>query len=277
MKLFNLTQTPKPGKCEARRCTGDVECSDMPGEWWGRENAQLCGEHAQKLLEYAEEHPEGPGAVPVQEASAALAKLEPSALTIEPQLQAQLTQYATDGAEILAIAKEFAPDGQEDLEMMNDLLRDVKGTMKEIAGFKETLIAPWSAALEILREACRPAEKPWTAAELLFKQKLAAAKIIEDRRNQQMLKAAAEANARGDTQATVEALGKVTTTSDLKGTSMISSWDFVIEDEMLLPREFLTPNVTLLKELCAHSTDGPPTAVPGIKFIPKVSVRVRAS
>lgn len=61
--------------------------------------------------------------------------------------------------------------------------------------------------------------------------------------------------------------------SDSAGVSLVETWDIEITDESLIPREYLAPNLVQLRALARKS--GGTARVPGVRMVPKSSVRVR--
>lgn len=187
-------------------------------------------------------------------------------------------QESESALEVLATVKGFKVHTRDDLELAAEVLADVKGRAKRIEAREKEITAPLNAALKSARALFRPAREALAEIEALIKSQIGAFTADEERRNREALAAAAAAHAQGDARGTQEALGMVATTKNVSGLTTYQKWDFEIVDERALPREFLTANVTLIKEHASHATGGAePTPIAGVRFFPRMVVASRAS
>jgi hypothetical protein len=267
MTLFTLRKIRKEGVCDANRCKA-TETSNTFGDLWGRESAKLCSTHTAAAIAFAEANP----------------KHEPPKLWLVPPVPVQHAALATEleGEQALAkgqldFIRSFEIKTQADLEEVAGWLREVKQRRIELETKEKGITAPMHTALQKVRDLFRPAKTFWADAEVILKAKISAQKILEAQNNAKAMRDAADAHAQGDPAATVAAIAQVKSTHDLEGIVVVSKWAYVIEDESLLPREFLTPNLQLLKEHCSHSTDRQPTPIAGVKFIPDAQIRASAA
>jgi hypothetical protein len=270
-KLFNLSKTAKGG-CDAMRCKEEEALEEVEGFLWERDSIKLCPTHVAKLMAYLEGGPEASDTKPTVIRSKRVAPV----VEIDP--------IVANNAEQQVLAEELykevqalgGADDQDALDFINEILRDVKKSAKDLEAEEKSKTRPLLDALNKIRDLYRPAKKAWANLELLLKRKITNVRLAEEQRNREAQKLMADAHAAGDTVAVQEAADKVITTKGLEGTTVIPKWNFEIEDETLLPREFLMPNLTLIKEHCAHSTDREPTPIPGVRFYPDATVRTVA-
>ncbi len=273
MALFNLKKTRKPTECHAMRCTNSQHWQDEGGtaiehpvDLWGVNKVYLCEYHTKLADDFHTANPDF--------------KPEKRALSEGEALEAVATDTAREAAEgkdILDIIDGLDVQTQEGLEFANALLRDVKAKLKKLEADEKSITQPQTTALQRVRALFRPAKTAWADVELRLKRKLITARLLEDSNNKKALAEAMDAHDRGDAEGHAAALERVHSATDLEGTSIITKWSFEIEDESLLPREFLMPNMTLIHEHCSHSTQREPTPIPGVRFYPDGQVRTRAS
>lgn len=263
-KLFTLKKNPKQGVCHANRCKETEGLSKAPGDLWGREEVELCERHLAQAVKAAES-----GVQPQPR--------EQSATEKEAALSAEMAQEHASGKELLELSKGFVPKTQEDLEFVNKMLQDVKGNLKALEAQEKGITVPLTTALNRTRALFRPVKTVLADVELRLKRIIKTARLLQDDNNRKALAEAAERHAAGDAEGHAAALAKVQTVTDLQGTSITTKWLYEIEDESKLPREFLKPNETLIKEHCAHSTSKEPTPIPGVRFYPDATVRSSAT
>lgn len=266
MKLFRLKRK-LDDSCDASRCKEEEPTDGLPGDLWGRQTVKLCNKHAERAIKYARHAENEPAAPPPA----------PQMGDVSDKTTALVRSFASEGEQVLEVVRDYKIETHEELTTVATWLREVKSKRNELERQEKEITQPINTALRKVRELFKPAKKFWADAELLLKSKIGAAKLLEERRNQAALQEAADAHAAGDTEGVVAATAKVTTTADVPGVTTYTKWTFVIEDESLLPREFLMPNDKLIKEHCSHSTDRQPTPIPGVKFIPDVQVSARAA
>ncbi len=192
-------------------------------------------------------------------------------------VQKEADQQRNEASQMLAVARDFSIQTRDDLAIVAEMLADIKGRAKRLEERKKEITGPLNAALKSARDLFRPAEEAFAQIEAAAKGKIAAFTADEERRNREALAAAAAAHACGDARGTQEALAQVATTKNVAGLSTYQKWDYEVVNEALLPREFLTANLTLIKEHASHSTKGDPTPIPGVRFFPRVVVTSRST
>jgi hypothetical protein len=192
---------------------------------------------------------------------------------VKPRMKAE----AEEAGVALEQAKAYQIITQEDLDVANLILGDVKAKLKTLEKDEKDTTQSASTFIARVRAAFRPAKLAWGQIEMVLKKEILNARLREEENNKKALAEAREAQVAGDKQRHAAALERVHTTTDLSGTSIRTFWTFEVEDETKLPRSYLTPNLTKLKEHCAHSTAREPEPIPGVKFIPTGTVSARAT
>ena len=262
---MNLKKRPKTGQCHALRCTEEaaINIAGMP---WGVETAQLCLDHYNRAVED----------YPTMTQPSAIVKAPPAdGVAVAPSeepLEEDLLARRKDAADVSKMARSWPMDTPEALEDLAQVLTLVKGQRDELEGEIQSATSVLAKELEKRRATYRPLKKALADAESTIKARFSQHRIEEEERNRKLKEAAAEAYEQGRVEEVEGHLSQVTNINDTQGVTTRLKWDFVIEDESKLPREFLMPNEKLIKEHCNHSTEKAPTAVPGVRFVPSAVV-----
>ncbi len=191
----------------------------------------------------------------------------------EKDLAAQTAEAKT----VLVEIQDYPITSQEDTKVFSGLLQDVKGRWKDIEAKRKSLTDPLNTVLKRINEMFSPPLTALKSAEVAIKSKLAAAEAEARQRAQQALLAASEAAASADAEAVTEAIEAHDTAVQIpqaEGLQYRQLWTFEIENESLIPREFLIPDVRALKALATAQKER--ASVPGVKFISQTSVVSRA-
>lgn len=179
---------------------------------------------------------------------------------------------------MLDTARGFVIETRDDLALAADVLAEVKGKWKRLDEREKEITRPMNDALKKTRALFKPAKDYFGEVETHLKRAIGAHKMLEEKRNAEAARAAADAHEAGDTQGVVNAMATIAHISNVGGLTTMRKWRFEITDASKLPREFLCPNETLIKEHAAHTTgDDDPTPIPGVRFYPEVVVRSRAT
>lgn len=189
----------------------------------------------------------------------------------------ELEPHVEEGRGVVAFLKDYAVETQEDLEHVAEWLTITKAKRNWLEAREKEITSPINEGLKRVRELFKPAKTLWADIELALKAKVAAARLLEEQHNKDALSAAADAHAQGDAKGTVAAIATMTNSRDLAGVSTRMRWTYIIDDASQLPREFTMPNEKLLKEHCSHATKGEPTPIPGVRFVPGVTVSATAA
>lgn len=237
--LFKLKKSVK-GACQAARCRAQ-HALEISGELWRAEVAKLCEPHAAEALAFAEAHPDyvPPQTVFSPEEKADLMHLR--------DVAEEIKLFAREGDDVLGIVRDFKIETQADMQRVNDWLHDVVERRKKLAEKEKSVTEPFALGLSRLKALFRPAKQFWADAEIVLRRKISLTKMGEAERNEAAMQQAAEATAAGDQEGAAAALARVAHVSELEGTTIVDSWEFEIVDESKLPREYMRPDVGLIK------------------------------
>lgn len=203
---------------------------------------------------------------------------KPAATPGTDVVKAEARAATTDAEHLLETVRTFEIRTRDDLALAGEALMDVKGRARRLKTRQDEITKPLNQALAATRALFRPALSLLDDVERAIKAQVGAFAAEEHARNSAAVTRAADAHAEGDARGVEEALAEVASVKDVEGITTYQRWRFVVEDETLLPREFLTPNLTLLGEHAKHTTKGSePTPVPGVRFFPETVVAARAS
>ena len=265
VKLFKLTKSEKQG-CEASRCKETEPLFGMDGKFWGRTRVNLCQRHAEQLEKFTEKNPEYQP--PVMEVSTPL----------DASVEALLVKLDEEAKKILEMLEGWEITTQEELEDANNWLRAAKAKRDYIEAREKEITQPIQQSIKLIRERHKPAKQNWANVEFILKGKISKVKMLEEERNRKALAEAAEAHAAGDQTKTENALSKVTSVGDLKGTSTQGRWRFEIIDASQIPRAYLQVNESAIRaHVAKYTLEKQPPAIPGVKFIPDMKVTSRAA
>lgn len=271
MKLFAIKKTRKTGECAAMRCT-DPSTRDCPFDelWQTSDTVELCDRHMTTASAYAETLTQG----------AAIVQSSPQLPSTWVQTAAQVVRKIQDSeqeaTETLQALAEIRVDSHEDLECVNECLRDTKTRRNEIKASEDGVLAPVKQLLKQISDMTTPAKKAWEQVEGTLRGIVSAAALAEAERNRKLAQQAAEAHAEGSD--AVALLGRMTTATDLQGTSVKIVWVAVVEDASKLPDAYIERRVNqqALKAYADSFEGREPSPLPGVSFVQDAALRVRS-
>jgi hypothetical protein len=180
---------------------------------------------------------------------------------LAPEDRAALEREADTSADALTELRALEIQTQEDLTFAGDFLVAVKARWKELEAKRTAITRPILDAKRKVDELFQPVLAPLAAAESVLRQKIGAYTVERER-------AAGEA---------MRALTPIAPPEPPKGISVKSAWDFVIEDESLVPREFWSVDPEKIRAAIgyADTIHVLPYPIPGVKFLLRGRVMVR--
>lgn len=261
------------GRCSVPDCDGERRCECPPGngedEIVNRAVAANFGEaHKPK------EEPKG-NALDELPAEALAVVEETTGETPMGVPAAELAQEAEEARGALEAAREMQIETQDDLEFAATVLGETKKKAKELEARLKEITAPLRAAEKSVRDLFRPALDFYGTLEKELKARIGEVKLRQEEENRRAMEAAAAAHAAGDAAGTSQALATVKNLASVKGVGARLAWDFEIEDESQLPRDYLMPNVRAISD-AAKGVETPP-AIPGVRWFQKPIVSARSS
>jgi len=268
MKLFKLSKTDKKEKCAANRCKDD-HTGEVPGDLWGRETAKLCDRHFNEAVTFAEQNPDYKPPTPGTPGT--------SLTVVDQALNDELEAQYKEAEDMLKELDGFEVVTQQDLENIAEVLVMVKGRRNWLETREKEITVPIHTSLKKVRELFEPSKTFWANAEVILKQKIAAAKLREACNTAQALQEAADAAGIGDSTTVAHATSRITTVGDVPGISTQDRWNYKVVDASKVPRKYLMVDDAKLRAHCAmFKGDDKPTAIEGIDFLPDVRVTARS-
>lgn len=150
----------------------------------------------------------------------------------------------------------------KEAEKGSDLLRSIKDYRKSLTDRKEEMTRPLMKSLASIRDLFKPLELDLTDAEKIVKSKLLAFSIEEEERiareTAKVEAKVAKGTMRADTAASkLEDIGQVT---KVKGAQVKTRTKVRVEDETLIPREYLMPDMAKITDAVLHQN----ISIPGV-------------
>lgn len=180
-----------------------------------------------------------------------------------------LTVYKKEAAEILDELRGREISSDEENAICGELLRFVKGRLSFLKLEKEKILKPQKEAVEATRDLFNQASAPFEEAESLLKERMAA--FFEARKAQEtklLMAALAADSAREMVDLAAKAAPVV------QGVSMREMYDFVIENEALVPLEFRCVDVKKIASTVRTKKDL--TQIPGVRVFKRTVVASRS-
>lgn len=275
---MNIKLKTPSGECEAKRCNRP-SAATVPGECWDLDGKRvaLCERHVQEASqEFSLDEIEG-AVIPLTVASVAVARVEDATAALEANTQDELREETAEAKGALEEVKALEIQTQDDLDFAAETLAEVKGRSKRLKERLDLITKPMNEALKSARALFKPAMDYYGEIESELKKRISEHALRQEEANRQAMLAASAAHEAGDSEGTAEALASVTTLGEVSGLSTRQTWDFIVEDVSLLPREFLIPNEKLLGAHARSAKGHAPTPIPGVRFVPKVVVASRSA
>jgi hypothetical protein len=279
--LFTLKKKRTATQCSALRCLDPACDYAPPGEPWQLpEDVPLCNKHLGQVLTHLEsgapEQPSTALAVVVEQVPI-LADVQVPATWVQraSEVLVEIQQSEQEAVDTVAALAGVEVQNHAELVQVNDYLRDAKTRRNRIKAIEAEVLDPLKQILKRIGELTAPAKKAWELAEGTLRGIVTQAALAEAERNRQLAEQAAAAHAAGEDAATV--VGRMTTSTDLQGTTVTFVWAAVVDDVSQLPEVYVErrPNVQKLKEYAASFQGREPAPLPGVSFIKDAPLRVR--
>jgi len=192
-----------------------------------------------------------------------------AAITVSDAEREELEKIGEENQELCELVKATVIDSEETFGEVTKILKEVKQQNKELEERKQRVTKPLLAVVEEVRSWFRPAQSWLTAAEMHLKTMLADYRREVDAKNMEAMRLLAATQGQADVSFVAQ--------PKAQGLSMSEAWDWEIEDEALVPREYLCVDDKKVKAYLKLSPKGAtPAAIPGLKFVQKMRVMVRA-
>lgn len=187
----------------------------------------------------------------------------------EEEIKRAITAHKEEGGDLLAMVEGFEINTAEDFEAISEILKDIKTQYKQIEKERKAVTDPLNAIIKKVNGWFRPAKDDFTKIEKAIKRKMSDYQLTQKQKQTEALEQAVE---QGD----VRFLQKASSLQmpKVQGISSRVVWKFEIEDESLLPREFLMPDERAIAEAVKEKEGD--TKIPGVKVIKDVQIGARS-
>lgn len=263
------------GKCQVSTCTSSAAAVADGKTFFSKKapEIELCEEHlfdAQDMAKNMGQElvwKEIKSKVEAVAASVAPPPKEKEAeLVPVEQVKAELVQEVTQAEQALAQIRTFTIATKEDLEFAAEILTETKQSIKRLDDKRKEITEPMNKALRAANALFKPAINFYEECEKLIKAKIVEAHKKAEEAARIALENAGAAAAEGDSGALTDALQQHDTAVEFpltEGIQYRSSWKFEITDESKIPREFMTPNLELIRGVVTHKKGA--TEIPGVR------------
>lgn len=256
----------KADQCDVSRCNEPPEYRIGAELVTYKRGVHLCGKHALKAVDEFGFDPAGAETIDL---AAPPAGESPEALAERETAEAEAVLEQLEG---------YTIDTQEDLDFAAEVIAEVKGKWKALDEAEKAITKPMNAALKAARDLFRKPKGFYAQIEKTLKDSVKTWHLEEEARHKQAMLDAAEAHEAGDEQGRQQALARVGTVAQVDGLRAYTKYQAVIEDESLIPREYLMPNMKLIKEAGSHArSEEQLPKIPGIKWVPDAVVSSRSA
>lgn len=182
------------------------------------------------------------------------------------KVKAELVQEVTQAEQALTQIRTFTIETKEDLEFAAEILTDTKQSIKRLDDKRKEITDPMNKALKAANALFKPAITFYEECERLIKSKIVEAHKKAEDAARIALESAGAAAVEGDAGALTTALQVHDAAVEFPaadGLQYRTSWKFEIMDEALIPREYMTPNLALIKGVVTHKKGA--TEIPGVR------------
>lgn len=169
--------------------------------------------------------------------------------------QIELAEIKTQVLTVAQRASQLIVESQEDMNKATDALHNVRQAEKYIDEKKTDITRPLMKSLSGIRDLFKPLELQLSEANKIIKAKMLSWQVQEDDRvnkeKERIAKRVEKGTMKAETGAgKLEALGEAPTksTGEVGKSSIRTVRKIRIVDETVIPREYLTPNMTLITE-----------------------------
>lgn len=164
----------------------------------------------------------------------------------------------------------------EDNQLAADVVADIKRRHKALETKRKSIVDPMNKALKEINSLFQPPRQALERAEAMLKRKIADYLALQEKKNEQALEAAAEAES---VEEATSALAQIKDNRAPKGVSVRYKFKAIVEDESKVPRQFLSADLNKIRSFtdAAVKERGEPLPIEGVRFekVPIVTSRGR--
>jgi len=260
---------PGNGQCDAMRCkkppTATLQLQDGV-------TVEVCDRHAKTA---AAEGITAEGLIPISGQTsldsepAAAQRAEIAARSLISELEkapfvAELAEMTRLHQEALVLVMECEVEDQYSFDFLEEIVDEAKQLKKEIESRRTKFTKPANALLSKFNSWFRPVKEALDGIKTVGGGKLSAYRAAQIAREQALIREAqAQAQASVDPELVRSVLLQASAAVPESTSTFVDRWVYEIEDENLIPREYLTPDLKKIGQEVAHKKDR--TNIPGIK------------
>jgi hypothetical protein len=187
----------------------------------------------------------------------------------EEEIIRTIAAHKEEGGGLLTMVEAFEINSAEDYDAISEILKDIKTQFKQIEKERKAVTDPLNAVIKKVNGWFKPTKDDFTKIEKAIKRKMADYQLSQKQKQTEALEQAVEqGDARFLQKASSLQMPKV------QGISNRVVWKFEIEDESLLPREFLMPDERAIAQVVNEQQGD--TKIPGVKVIKDVQIGARS-
>lgn len=188
-------------------------------------------------------------------------------------IQTETSLATRDARDALDAIDDFEIRTPDQLELAREVIREIKGKWRELEDRRKDITAPLNASLKSVNDLFRPALSYYATCEQRLKGKLAAAIARFEAEQRAALERVNALSAAGQTDEARDALLNLPEAQGAPaGVSVRAILDFELEDESLVPREYLSVDAAKVKRALQEGV----RHIPGIRVYERSSVTVRS-
>ena len=164
----------------------------------------------------------------------------------------------------------FVIETDEDFEFIGKLLKHTKKQKSDLEKRRKTVTLPMHQALEAFRAFYRPTLKKLEELERVLKKKVSDYHQLLREREEEKARLLAEASRENDFEKAMDVSSTMRAMPKVSGIVVTDKWDYEIEDEDKVPREYMVVSDEMMKAHIKKSGKAKPKEISGIRFF-KVS------
>jgi hypothetical protein len=198
----------------------------------------------------------------------------PEKLT-EPEFEKRISSVTAESAAVLQYLRTVEITNNTAYEAAAEQRATFKALFDKAEADRKELVGPLNDVVKRINAKAKEATVFLETAIQLIGHKMGSFMRAEEERQRAELAKAQELAKAGDVAAATQALARAQGEAPaVKGVTVVEEWDFVIEDESAIPREYLSPNATAIRAfVTAKKQEG--IVIPGVRAFSRSNVRQR--
>ena len=178
----------------------------------------------------------------------------------------EVEQEASDAVKVQEMLTEYEIEDSAGYVWIAEALKEVSRKLEEIEAKRKTITKPLTAAKKAVDDLFSPVTKPLAATIEALRIKVVGYVELRELEQSELLQE------KDLDRETLTAVWEELEVPKVPGVSTKTVWTGEVEDEDLIPRAFMIPNIKRLEELTSGPNQDP--KIPGWRAYPKVTLRV---